>query len=683
MLFLVFLITTSTVRPLARAIYLKQANEDGAAAAAMGDDDAGEDTGDEKASPLAGSHEDAAAEAKEEVVPITAALASANPSVEALMTFMHILSEGSPLQRDSAESGTDKDPSSGAITRIALDLIRVMPTEYGPASIMRLVFSVDKRRDAILATLKSVASLVGVPSSSSIAMEKKQLGLPLPDQGHPAGAEQLTVERVPEEGAGSGGAKVADTYAVTSSQVIPTILQSHRRSQRRLKQGAMSATDNDLSRNGLIICPWEATNAAARTQSWLGLAASASAFRLGHSQPQSAVTEREEAALWKASADAQALPARLFAQRQANTGILVDAQVAIGSDRLELWRRSGRTARGTSTAAAHVQNLLSSSQPVQSGWRRPRVLVPFFGGADDRMAVALARKIARRNRSAVDVVVVAMPSDDAVNEALNPSSPATEQPVAQHAKAVGGKATSEDSVGSGEAEAENQETINLQTIHQAAAQQRDARFLFEHGALDEDAHRPEADVEDIRPPERTQTQLPAFLSSLKPSKDGQARRPLSGGHDRTPTDTKLLTQPQIRSVDRVQFVTLPSTAPGSSPDGVVDSIYSALIPLVHSAADLIIIGRGKYGSRTAAFRAEVERLRDRLVSSAAEEATGGAGRQGAEEGLRASIEEAGIMGRTLGAAAEGCFLSLLDGAGGDGGAAATLLVVQAAHSEET
>lgn len=75
--------------------------------------------------------------------------------------------------------------------------------------------------------------------------------------------------------------------------------------------------------------------------------------------------------------------------------------------------------------------------------RKPRVIVPFWGGADDRAAVELCRKMAAGG--AVDGLVIAMPDSEGSNIVPGAQQSSSDENAAAQSKA----------------EEENQETINL------------------------------------------------------------------------------------------------------------------------------------------------------------------------------------------------------------------------------
>lgn len=587
MLFFTFLFTTCTVRPLARAIYLKQSEQQKEQQDSSDKDTQQDDGGPALKSPV--SDADASnIQGERSIFGITVALSSINPSVGGLMALMGLV-------------GDKTNTSTALRSRVTLDILRLLPVEYGPASILRLIFSPDHQRDTLLEALKTVAVLNAVKSSRLI------------QSSNPKALAASQWDDSQEDG---------DSLSATDSQLIPTILQAHRRVLARCRDASRSAGQTAVE--GLVVCPWEAPAHIVHSQSLLSSLLSTSGFK-------AASYSEDDSRLWRASADAQALPARLFRQLQTSTGVLVDSNAL-----RDVFTLPGHHDPPHTDAALERLVGLSCSGDV----RKPRVVVPFFGGPDDRAAVALARVIAETSSGQVHVLVVASSSVEGLHDERRDCSP-SEPPSAarslnalQPDSAVGDLSVTEREPRS--AEEDNQETINLKTIHQPEARHADARFLF-GGMGTEGSDGGEA----------------AEQRATTPAHRSDAEEGASEG------DVK------VRVVGGVRLVSIPL-----NPDRAVEDILATSSSLLdrRRPSDLVIVGRGKQGSRTGAFRAEVDSLRQRAQTGA---------RQGdaLRHVQRDEADEIKAMGRTLGAAAEG---ALLFGLTEDGECGATMLVVQAA-----
>lgn len=577
MLFFTFLFTTCTVRPLARAIYLKQAESERVAADAQTDKLSMAEKRSLHDEP---SQTQTALGQQQTMLGITFALSSPNPSLGGLMTLMGLV--GHPPGVTSAVT-----PAT-----VALDILRILPLEYGPASILRLVFSSDQKHDGLLESLKTIAMFKSVRSSRSLLSRPSQ------------DVRVSDWTRSDQDG---------ETLTVPDSQMIPTILQSHRRALLRCADTLTVGDKSTSVVDGLVICPWEAPAHVAHSQSLFSSL-----------MPSSATDAGVDSRLWRASADAQAVPARLFRQHQIATGVLVDSSALASVTR-------GR-ARRQQPRRSPLERLLQLSQPGVP--RKPRVVVPFFGGADDRSAVGLARTLAEASSGRIDVIIVAYQDV----EVLAGEADGSDQDVDGHTPAADVLSALQSAVATSQAEPEqeDQETINLKTIHQPEARQADARFLFQTVGVQNDT------IEE---------EEPRAASSPSP-----APTPVPADHD----------APSVRVVGGIRLVSL------SRKDSTVEGLLTATSSLLdrRRPSDLLIIGRGKQGSRAASFRADIDSLRQRAQDGDGQAATT----------WRISREEADeirAMGRTLGAAAEGALVfGLSAGDGAEGGA--SMLVVQAA-----
>ncbi|CAO1636389.1 unnamed protein product [Sympodiomycopsis kandeliae] len=582
MLFFVFLFTTCTVRPLSRAIYLKQSEKEKMQSrsqisipSAEGDDS--EKPG-EPYSTRGG---------RQSIFGITVALSSPTPSVGALMTLINMLGNKSSPTGDSS----DKRP------KITLDILRLLPVEYGPASILRLILSHDRVHDGLLQALKTLSDMHSVVSSRMLQAFSHRT---------------MATRQIDNTGDG-------DILTATNRRMIETLLDAH---QSALQRCSDSTLGKGAIVEGLVICPWEAPAHLVSSQSWLGSLLSTSSFA-------NSANLGEDGLAWKATADSQAIPARLFRQRQANTAILVASNVLSHT-------HSPGSIPVDHELARSLRRLtgLPSSRKDQA--RRPRVVVPFFGGADDRAAVSLAQLIVQASAGGVDVVIVASQTADALGDAGAAAAQEHEHqshPVAALRSQMDSTVPTEEQ-GVASTEDENQDTINLETIHQPEARHQDARFLFQH----------------MGPP------LEGVQESTDPDKTDAAEK-------QTDADVKC------RSVDGAHFVSVRSKAERSS--RMVEEILSAAMSFVDhkNQSDLVIVGRGKYGSRTAAFRSEIDRLRQYAQAASKEK------QRALRHVQRDEAAEIQAMGRTLGSAAEGV---LLYGLSDDGETGGCMLVVQAA-----
>ena len=392
--------------------------------------------------------------------------------------------------------------------RVVIDLIRLLPQDYTTSDILRLITASDSRRhDDLLLALQTHALLNDVPTSA-------------------ARSEATTIFSHHHHQSPSAP---IDTFPLPSGEMISFLAKCNKKAQARLH----SKTDVDAELGcGLALVSWQTTISAGRGPSWLGTAAAAAGLEVGG-----------------IDRDAKALPNRLFAETTGDlaTGVLVE-------------QHNSAIFKSDSVSKLEEQLRLSS---------KPRIVVPFFGGRDDRAAVELLQRLSVANR--VDGIVLvsgALPRDAAD---MFVSENAQTQPEAE----------------------EHQDTINLETVHQAQAGHHDVRFLFQQS---NQASKPRGDV-----------------------------RIASSG---------------------LRFVYLPPSERAS-----IRGALDVMLPLLNPQTDFVFVGRGKLAQRPKEFRAEVAALESsaRPLSPSA-------------------IEELHLIGRSLGAAAEGLLF---------GGLPTCLLVVQA------
>ncbi|EPQ27907.1 uncharacterized protein PFL1_04651 [Pseudozyma flocculosa PF-1] len=591
-----FLCTTITVRPLSRRVYFStlQQEEEKAADAANG-----EGTG--RAQPSGVDNEKRGTTSSD--FPITVAITSPNPAIQALMSLINVLGHpGLVAARGSADAEMDKQNAG----HIALDLIRLLPIEYTTSSIMQLItYSDDRRRDEMLESLKTVQRLHAVPTSGELAAEHDLLHGG-PGRSMPTATLQHEHQVLPP-----------DTFTVPRADLTDAIAKQHAKAMQRLRVSAAASGNTDLG-GGLVVVSWEVSSSFGRGLSWLGAAAAASGLS---SSQQSAYNDDDAAgAFWQADSDAHALPSRIFTdlRRTCTTGVLIDRGV------FDAWPGTGGVGSAAPLSAIRSESL--RREEARLGLQRPggrrRILVPFFGGADDRAAVELLQCIVSASEGDVDGVVIsaATLSDTIKNLASQPARARTQKTTEEEERV---------------AEEENQASINLQTVYQAEAARADARFLFGQQAILSTVH------------EQADAPSPSSASAEVRNDDGD---PL----------------PAAQTTDGVHFVALP-LSPEATPGNVrpIRSILTSLLSLVDGERDMVLVGRGKLGQRPKEFRAEVEAMH--------RDADGAA----VAPGRRALVDEAKnelkIMGRTLGAATEGLLL---------GGLTANLLVVQAKKRNE-
>ncbi len=126
-----------------------------------------------------------------------------------------------------------------------------------------------------------------------------------------------------------------------------------------------------------------------------------------------------------------------------------------------------RSSRPTESALAALRGDLERNHGLQRSFGVRRIIVPFFGGADDRAAVEFLRKVVLSSAGTVQGLVITFASSDSSNAGLadGPIAKPNLKPTAMHMENM----TADD---------EHIRSINLQTIHQQEAARVDARFIF-------------------------------------------------------------------------------------------------------------------------------------------------------------------------------------------------------------
>lgn len=569
MLVVCFLCTTMSVRPLSRYVYFSSLAEQ-EAAEEEGNADEKHSESKNDTSPCGKREEIESAYLPTADFPITVAIASPSPATKTLMFLLNLLGQHQFVGRQSHDGS--------AAGQLAVDLIRLLPIEYTTSSIMQLInYSEERHRDEMMESLKKVQQLCRVPTSALLARERK-LGH-FTGGGTTPGAATLI----------DGGrySIPPDTFIVPRHEMIKTIGQQNTRAQHRLRTSDQSVSE--LGR-GMALVTWEASNSYGRGLSWLGAAAAAS----GLSFSKALNDEDAAVSFFQAKSDAQSLPSQLFRslRKQCSTAVLLDNSLS---------RISAMPSRDD--PSDKILNSLRKELEDRHGLQRPsgarRIIVPFFGGADDRAAVEFLRKVVLNSTGTVQGLVIAFSSgcgmagsgsaEPVVQERLAPTNLKVEHPAADD---------------------DNIHSINLQTIHQQEAARVDARFLFHQ----QDASKAEAMVKSI--PEELVTGTTTQIDNA------------------TPVDH----QPQSEA--GIVFINLPST-----PEATITpmrTMSKMLLPLLDEQLDMVVIGRGKWNQRPKAFRSEVERMHTEDAAMTEE--------------LR---EELRTIGNCLGAVTEGLLMQAL------------------------
>ncbi|SPO29592.1 related to potassium/hydrogen antiporter [Ustilago trichophora] len=555
MLVICFLCTTMSVRPLSRYVYFSSLAQQGAAGAADDEDEKHMDNT-EDASPAAASGQ----EAESADFPITIAIASPSPATKTLMFLLNLLGQHHGAERGSTSDTGDNDSTAG---QVAVDLLRLLPIEYTTSSIMQLInYSEERHRDEMMESLKKVQQLCKVPTSVMLARERK-LGLFTATVTTPGAA--MTVD--------AAYSVPPDTFIVPRHDMIKTIGQQNAKARHRL--GNAEQTVSELGR-GMALVTWEAHNSYGRGLSWLGAAAAASGLSF------SKTLNEEDAAVsfWQANSDAQSLPSRLFRnlRRQCATGVLLDPSMSRISGAPLADRQSEQT-------MAALRRELEHSHGLQ---RRPgvrRIIVPFFGGADDRAAVEFLRKIVISSSGSVQGLVITFTNGgDAKGSKIDEH--VAQEKLRPPTLPIEHLTTDDDNINS----------INLQTIHQQEAARVDARFLFHQ----QDASIAAATVKSI--PEE-------FVAAAAARTElGSA----SSQAEEEPFKQDTIQNSESRTDAGIVFLTLPSTRETTS--NPIRTMSKILLPLLDELQDMLFIGRGKWNQRPKDFRQEVERMHTDLPS---------------------------------------------------------------------
>ncbi|EST09281.1 Cation/H+ exchanger [Kalmanozyma brasiliensis GHG001] len=584
MLVICFLCTTMSVRPLSRYVYFSSLAQKGAASKSNeGDEKHGHGANEEIQDSKLRDDADSAD------FPITVAIASPSPATKTLMFLLNLIGPDSDGHSPNANS------SGHEAGQIAVDLLRLLPTEYTTSSIMQLINVSDERqRDEMMESLKKVQQLCRVPTSAVLAREKK-LSHSSATATAP-GANGVSFEVPP------------DTFVVPRDEMIKMIGQQNAKAQHRL--GTSDPTLSELGR-GLALVTWEAHHSYGRGLSWLGMAAAAS----GLSFSKALNEEDASVSFWQANSDAQSLPSRLFRdlRKQCATGVLLDPSMS---------QQSGSSVIVSLDhgAKAALRRELEGRHDLRRPSGMRRILIPFFGGADDRAAVELLRKVVLNSPGSIQGLVITFTNADEAET----SNAIASQVKAQAPMTPLQHLTVDDD--------EHIQSINLQTVHQKEAARVDARFLFHQQDASNAATTVPPISEDLVATIDTQGQSESEDSSSPATEDERLAKPLAQRTSTTRTEAGII------------FLTLPSSPETAT--APISTMSKVLLPLLDEQQDMLFIGRGKWNQRPKEFRQEVERMHAEQLASSSP----------IPEELR---EEHRAIGNCLGAVTEGLLLQSL------------------------
>lgn len=590
MLVICFLCTTMTVRPLSRYVYFSSLAQEGAASKNSDEDEKHGHGANEESHDLKLQRDADSAD-----FPITVAIASPSPATKTLMFLLNLIGQHRPASDGRSTNANSNDKEAG---QIAVDLLRLLPIEYTTSSIMQLInISDERQRDEMMESLKKVQQLCRVPTSAVLAREKK------------LGHSSATATASGANGHGNVSFDVPpDTFVVPRYEMIKMIGQQNAKAQHRL--GTSEPALSELGQ-GLALVTWEAHHSYGRGLSWLGMAAAAS----GLSFSKALNEEDASVSFWQANSDAQSLPSRLFRdlRKQCATGVLLDPSMS---------QQSGTPVADSQDHGAKAA--LRRELEHRHGLQRPpgtrRILLPFFGGADDRAAVELLRKVVLNSPGTIQGLVITFTNaDDAGTSNIIASEVKALAPIPplQHL-------TVDDD--------EHIQSINLQTVHQKEAARVDARFLFHQQDASHGAATIQSISEDLVATTDTQGQSSSKDSSSPRPEDDVFEKPRAQRTSATRTEAGIV------------FLTLPSSP--ESATAPIGTMSKVLLPLLDEQQDMLFIGRGKWNQRPKEFRQEVERMHaEQLASSAS-----------IPEELR---EEHRAIGNCLGAVTEGLLLQSL------------------------
>ncbi len=237
-------------------------------------------------------------------------------------------------------------------------------------------------------------------------------------------------------------------------------------------------------------------------------------------------------------------------------------------------------------AKAGLQSHLERNAGLQRPLGMRRIVVPFFGGADDRAAVELLRKVVLNSPGSVQGVVITFTSArdteaSQMNAAVVEANMLPPTALPEHLMS----------------EEEHIDSINLQTIHQKEAARVDARFLFHQ----QDASNATSTVKSI--PEEVVAAAAASHTTDPSTATEEEPQEKPDGDNRAST---------TRTEAGIVILTLPSTA--ETPLNPITAMSRVLLPLLDEQHDMVFVGRGKWNQRPKEFRQEVERMHAEQLS---------------------------------------------------------------------
>lgn len=485
MLFLTFILSTLTVRPLAFLL------------------------GNSEAEPV--PHKDtSASEHKQTSTPsrdmdkdplldplsMFVAITSNNPTVEALVALMQILSK---------RKGDHSD--------VHLDLIRFLPNDSSNSSILR---QLHQRRDEMLDALKLVAHIYKVPL--------------LGDLGHlrqnEAAKDMVTVNNTHDI--------FEDLQVRISAVERPSVTRDHQ---------------EDLGQS-LILVPWESN-------------AHLSASFTSHTSADGEGHASKAGMFSKASMVA----AELFrTNNHSACGVLLDSDLLTTSAPQVLHRTS------------HTRQ--AEKLGLNTITRKPRVVVPFFGGSDDRACIEMVKRLAQGFD--IEAIVVTVDRHQLSDHIL------------RQLQEVARKHTKLESEEKHTDEEAHLATVNLATVNVEEEQYADARMLFRTGATMNN------DVDD-----HGATQVPGDVQThptLRVKRDEMSHEHGELTSISGPTDE------EVQHIDNVTIVTLQAShVQDTDTKTTVEAVMKYIQSLVDARfGDTLILGRGKLQQRTSDFRLQVE-----------------------------------------------------------------------------
>ncbi|PWN38719.1 hypothetical protein IE81DRAFT_350804 [Ceraceosorus guamensis] len=627
MIFFACLATTVTVRPLSLYIYGDPRSRAGGTDAkeTLGD---ASDLGKPRASEMqktgdAQKQQSSSDDAEQDFV-ISAALTSTSPSLDGLLGLVFTLGQ-------CVESASQAHSRSG---KVALDLIRLLPLEYTTASILRTLTAGTAaqsggRSDPFLASVRCCTALQGVPSSDALLRTR-------------------TLASAKLKLANTCNAVSGDVYTVPEEDMLSTLVEANRHAQQCLatSRGSKLGASGELG-HGLVLLPWEQTlsehahdshrpSVFPSSESKSGwFSALAAAAHIGSTKQHDDEDEEEEdedreRSFWRLDAGADGLPSRLFREVKQSSGIL------IGPHAMECLPRADRTPSSRGSMSAEAQGALAALELDQT---RKRVVVPFWGGRDDRAAVALARKMAAS--TVLDVVVIAGLSSVTSKQADWDFVRRQRQQESIHGEEEEGAGSRSGEgflsrAGESEEEAErtHHQTVNLKTVAQPDAARKDIRFLFEQGVGEVDTEGHTAEPSKAAAPEITPEEEKEAFAPAKPAR-GTAHSGAARADDFAPAFVR--TQ-RMTNGSTLTFILLEvdqqkhsadsgsGSASGTSIAAVLTYVQTCVVGrggggCGGGSSDLLIIGRGKVSQRPSSFRREVDELvRQKFAQRRAEEA---------------------------------------------------------------